>query len=165
MDINMEITIYELLFLILTSLGGFFALFQWRQSYKLKRAEHLKEAVTKIREDKVFASVLYDIDYGVIWYTHDFVGTHSEEQKFDMVFAYFDYLCYLKNKHILSKSEFRVFDYRIKRMTKNKCFLNYMFNLYHFSKKNMADFSFYHLLAYLRKNKLLNESFWDVNSK
>lgn len=165
MNVTFDITIYELLFLILTVLGGFFALFQWRQSYKLKRAEHLKEALTKIRDDADFASVLYDIDYGVEWYTYDFISNHSKEQRFDKVFAYFDYLCYLKNKHILSRSEFRIFEYRITRMARNESFVDYMFNLYHFSERNKTDMSFLHLLTYLKNNKLLAEDFWDVKSK
>lgn len=165
MEITFDITIYELIFLILTTIGGFFALFQWQQGNKIKRAELLKEALTRIRDDEEFASVLYDIDYGVEWYTVAFVNEHTREQKFDKVFAYFDYLCYLKNKHILSKSEFRIFEYRITRMVRNDSFLDYMFNLYHFSKRNQTDMSFHHLLTYLRKNNLLNEDFWDVHSR
>ncbi len=165
MNVSFDITIYELIILSLTIIGGFFALFQWRQSYKLKRAEHLKEALEKIRDDEDFASVLYDIDYDVEWYTDEFLDDHSKEQRFDRVFAYFDYLCYLKNKYIMSKSEFRIFEYRITRMTKNKSFVDYMFNLYHFSNSNGTDMSFYHLLTYLRKNRLLDEDFWDVQSE
>ena len=141
MTIILDITIYELIFLTFTIIGGVFALFQWRQSYKLKRAELLKEALAKIREDKEFAKVLYDIDYGEKWYTYDFINDHSKEQLFDKVFAYFDYLCYLKNKRILGKNEFRIFEYRIHRMVCNDSFLDYLFNLYHFSKRNMSDIS------------------------
>ena len=165
MNLINGITIYELLFLVLTTIGGFFALFQWRQNYKLKRAELLKEALSKIRDEKEFAIVLYAIDYGEKWYTREFLDDHSKEQKFDMVFAYFDYLCYLKNKYIFSKSEFRVFEYRIKRMTRNRSFMNYMFNLYHFSTKNKTDMSFYHLLMYMKKNELIIKDFWNPNSK
>lgn len=165
MNISTDITIYDVIFLIFSALSAFFALFQWRQSYKLKRAECLKEALSKIRDDKEFAIVLYDIDYGENWYTENFISDHTNEQKFDAVFAYFDYLCKLKNKHILSKSEFRVFEYRISRMANNDSFLDYMFNLYHFSKTNDKDISFYHLLTYLRKKKLLDDDFWNANSK
>ena len=164
MSITYEITIYELLFLIFTVVGGLFALWQWRQSYKLKRAELLKEALAKIRDEKEFARVLYAIDYGENWYNYDFINDHSKEQQFDKVFSYFDYLCYLDNKRILSKSEFRIFEYRIKRMTCNDSCLDYMFNLYHFSKRNETDISFYHLLMYLEKNKLLDDDFWDIRS-
>ncbi|MBQ7547908.1 MAG: hypothetical protein IJT41_13205 [Clostridia bacterium] len=165
MVITKEISLYELLFLTFSIVGGFFALFQWRQTYKLKRAEFLKEAQVKIRENKEFASVLYEIDYGVEWYTQDFIEDHSKEQMFDEVFAFFDYLCYLKNRNFLRDDEFRVFKYRIRRMACNQSFLDYFFNLYHFTKRNSTDFSFYNLLQYLKDNNLLDADFWDKNSK
>lgn len=59
-----EITIYETLFLLLTIIGGFFALLQWRQSNKLKRAELIKESIEKTRDDSDVVQVLYSIDYG-----------------------------------------------------------------------------------------------------
>lgn len=164
MILTLELSLYELLFFVATIFGGFFALLQWRQSYKLKRAELLKEAVSKIRDDTTIAEVLYTIDYGEEWYTTEFIKNHSIEQKYDKVFAYFDYLCYLKSKRVLSRDEFRIFEYRLIRLTNNQSFLDYMFNLYHFSMKNGTDISFYYLLKYLRDNTLLPNSFWDVHS-
>lgn len=148
-------------------LNGFIALLQWRNSYKLKRAELMKETSSKIREDKEIANVLYVIDYNnEEWYNNEFFeDNHDYEAKFDRTFAFFDYLCYLKNKRILGNEEFKIFQYRIYRMSCNKSFINYMFNLYHFSKQNNNPISFYHLLTYMKKQKLLEDDFWDVNSK
>lgn len=164
MKMTFSITIYEALFLLFTIGGGIFALLQWKQKHKLERANFLNAALTKIRDDKEFASVLYAIDYGEQWYTNDFITDHLKEQQFDRVFAYFDYLCYLKDRHILSKKEFQIFEYRIVRMANSDSFMSYMFNLYHFSKRNGTRVSFCHLLMYLKKSKLLEDSFWNVNS-
>lgn len=161
MKIEFEITIYELLFFIATIMAGIFALFQWRQSYKLERAKLVKEASSNLRDDKDMASALYAIDYGEEWYPF---ADHNVEQKFDRVFAFYNYLCYLRKKHILSKEEFRIFEYKIKRMSRNKSSLKYLFYIYHFATKNKTDVSFYHLLEYMKKNELLKDDFWDVTS-
>lgn len=166
MNISFDIKIYEFLFLIFTVCGGLFALFQWRKSYKLKRAEYLENALIKIREDKDFAQVLYRIDYGEEWYTPEFIEDHNQEQLFDKVFAYFDFLCYLKHQRILRESEFRIFEYRIARMAANYSFVCYMFNLYHFStKKNNTDISFFYLLTFLLDKGLLPEDFENMQSE
>lgn len=116
MEIITSVTLYELVVGLGSLLAGGFALFQWRQGNKLKRTELVKEASSKIREDEEIASVLYAIDYGQEWYCEDFLDNHSEEQKFDKAFAYFDIICYLKQKHIISRSEFRIFEYRLQRV-------------------------------------------------
>lgn len=167
MDTIFKISVYEFIVIILSVIGGCFALFQWRSSYKLKRAELVKETSSKIREDKEIVNVLYKLDYNdEEWYNAEFFEhNHDYEAKFDRTFAFFDYLCYLKNKKILGNKEFKIFQYRIHRMACNKSFVNYMFNLYHFSEKNNNPISFYHLLTYMKKHKLLDNDFWDVNSK
>lgn len=159
-------SVYESIVIVISIIGGGFAFFQWRNSYKLKRAELMKEASSKIREDKEIVDVLYSIDYSdEEWYTDEFFeDNHNCEAKFDRAFAFFDYLCYLKNKRILGNKEFKIFQYRIHRMVCDESFVNYMFNLYHFSQKHNKPVSFYHLLTYMKKHKLLDDDFWDVNS-
>ena len=165
MEIAYQISIYEIIIIITSIIAGGFALFQWRQSYRLKRAELVKEASNKIREDADITAVLYTIDYSEDWYNNDFLEDHQTERQFDKAFAYFNYICYLKKKSIFSNDEFRIFEYRIQRMAQNPSFALYLFNLYHFSKRQGRDISFYYLLNYMKKNKLLCDDFWDVSSK
>ena len=66
MEIISEITLYEILFILISIIGGCFALFQWKQSYKLKRAELIKEAMLKIRDDTDISLVLYSCSTIVI---------------------------------------------------------------------------------------------------
>ena len=164
MEVVYKISIYELIIIATSIIAGGFALFQWRQSYRLKRAELVKEASCTIRDDKDIASVLYTIDYGEKWYNWDFTYHHDIEAKYDKAFAYFNYICYLRHKGIFSKSEFRIFEYRIQRMSRSESFMDYLFNLYHFSKKMNQDISFYYLLNYMKKKKLLEDDFWDSNA-
>lgn len=80
------------------------------------------------------------------------------------MFALFDYICYMKLKGILGKDEFKIFEYRIQRMSNNTSFVEYFFNLYHFAKLQNTEFSFYHLLKYMKKKGLLDDEFWNVDS-
>lgn len=164
MNVTMSITIYELMIMIISILGSVFALIQWRQSYKLKRAELIKKAIEETRNDQDLVQVMYSIDYGEEWYGYDFIKDHNKEEKFDRAFALFDYICYMKMIKIFGDDEFSIFEYRIQRMAKNKSFLEYFFNLYHFSEKQKTEFSFYHLLKYMRKNHLIDEDFYDKDS-
>ena len=165
MAVILEITLYELIIIILTIIGGFFALYQWRQLYKLKRSELIKEAIDKTRNNPDVVHVLYSIDYGDKWYGFDFISNHDEELKYDRAFALFDYLCYMRLKGIFGRDEFKIFEYRIQRMASNSSFMEYFFNLYHFSKLQNAEFSFYHLLKYMKKKRLIEQEFWNINSE
>ena len=57
--IKLEISIYEIAVVIFSAVGGVFALLQWRKSQKLKRAELVKDLLTKLRDDKEIAQALY----------------------------------------------------------------------------------------------------------
>lgn len=49
-------------------------------------------------------------------------------------------------------------------MAYNESFVNYFYNLYHFSRRNGKDMSFYYLLRYMKKNKLLGADFENEKS-
>ena len=168
MEINMQINISELISLCLTFLGllativgGCFALIQWNMSTRLKRAELLNEAITKIRDDPQFAEILSRIDYGEQWYTNDFHSNREMESQYDRVFAYMDYLCYLKKRRILKSKDFRIFEHRMQRIAHNKDSIDYLQFLCYFSKLNNTTMSFPHLLEYLEDKSLLPDNFMD----
>lgn len=172
-DIVTNISIYEIVSLIFSVIGGLatlvaaaFALWQWHQTTKLKRAELIRDALVKIRDDKEIAQVLYVIDYGEeSWYNEDFLDDHEQEAQFDRAFAFFDYLCYLRKRRILRAKDFKVFEYRIVRMAINEDVKKYLFNLYHFSKANGTYCSFDYLLGYMRKQKLLPNDFYNREAR
>lgn len=150
----------QIITLITVVLGGCFALLQWNNSEKVRKAVLMKELSQKIREDAEIRSALYVIDYGEEdWFTDSFLEDHETEAKFDKAFALFDYICYLKNHHILNSSEFSIFKYRIARLSRNDSFQRYLYNLYHFAKTNEMECSFHNLIKYMYRNNMLPKDF------
>lgn len=92
-----------------TLLTFIFGFVQWRKQNSLNRASYAKMMMDDIRNKKEVIDVLHVIEYSdgnVIndyWYNKSFHANKDIEAKFDRVFAYFDYLCYLKEKKIIEK--------------------------------------------------------------
>jgi len=140
-------------------IGGGFALYQWRDSIRVKRADLINQMNDRIRFDKDFATTLYSIEYGDSWYDAEFHSDRDQEFTFDRVISYFDFICYLKTNKNISAKEFRIFQYRINRVCISHSTKRYLWNLYHFSQKNQADCSFQYLIEYAIKNKLFPKEF------
>ncbi len=145
--------------------GGIFALFQWNKNLKLKRADYLYELSTKLRTDEDLSDVVKYFDYNEPWYNADFHENHSIEKKIDTILSFFSYICYLKSEKMLSINEFRIFKYEIDRILISEQTQQYLFNIYHFSKTNNADIPFYYLFQYAEKNQMIDEEFYNPNSK
>lgn len=135
--------------------GGIFGLMQWNKSNKYRRAEFIDSLVTTIRNDEELSTVVYMFDYDHKWYTQSFHNKEKElERVVDKTLSYFSYICYLKNNKILSKKDFNFFEYEIKRIAANRSVQAYLYNLYHFAKKNDCEHSFKYLFDYCYTNKL-----------
>ena len=139
-------------------IGGCFALYQWRSSIKTKRAEFINQILEKLRFDKELADIMYIVDYDQNWYNREFHGGR-EEGSIDKLFSYLDYICYLKNTKNITKIEFNIFRYEIHRVCISISTQSYLWNLYHFSKKNKSACSFQYLINYGINSKLLPENF------
>jgi len=145
--------------LILSIVGGFFALLQWKQSTALKRAEIIKHIVDKLRYDKEMASVIHMVEYNKFKYTIEFHKNPELEQRIDGLLAMLDYVCYLRSNNILRKKEFTILKHRVVWILKRKDIQTYLWNLYHFTKHNDTTCSFQHLIDFGLKNKLFPNNF------
>ena len=145
--------------LIFAIIGGGFALYQWRESVRIRRADFINQINDRIRFDKDFATTLYTIEYGNSWYDENFHSEKEKEFAFDKVLSYCDYVCYLKSNKNITTKEFRVFRYRINRVCISCSTKRYLWNLYHFSKKSNADCSFQFLIDYAIANNLFPKDF------
>ena len=141
------------------TIGGGFALYQWRESVKIKRADFINQLNDRIRFDKDFATTLYTIEYGDSWYDIKFHSDKEKEFVFDQVLSYCDYICYLKSNKNITTKEFKIFRYRINRVCISHSTKGYLWNLYHFSQKNQADCSFQFLVDYAIENNLFPKDF------
>lgn len=156
MDVSDLVSILSFIAVVI---GGVFALYQWRKTVVLKRADYIKDLTEKIRTDDDIVDVIYLLDYDDEWYNNEFHGNKILERKFDRTFAFFSYICYLHKQKIISNKEFVFFKYNINRILMNNQVQDYFYNLYHFSKKLEIPFSFDVLLDYAEENKILHEDF------
>jgi len=147
--------------------GGVFALTRWYAEIKTKRAKFMEKIYLRSRIDKEMAETMYKIDYDYTWYDESFHGNRTGlEYSVDKLLSFFDYICYLKKIRTITKNEFVVIQYRIIRIFNSPCVQSYLWNLYHFSKKNKADCSFKHLIDYgLIKGSIDKTEFNNPESK
>lgn len=145
--------------LVLVCIGGVFIYIQWNKSIQIRRAEFLHQLLEKLRFDDEMVKTMYTVDYSPFWYDISFHGNEIEE-KIDKLLSYADYICYLRQTKNISKKEFQIFDYEIHRICISPSCRGYLWNLYHFSlKKNNTKCSFYNLIYYGVKHKLLPSDF------
>jgi hypothetical protein len=155
LSIDNWLTIISLGFALI---GGAFIYWQWKKSVKIRRAEFINQILEKLRFDKDLPKTMYIIDYNQDWYDSSFHGGDFE-CSIDNLFSYVDYICYLKATGNISVTEFQIFKYKINRICLSSSSKKYLWNLYHFSKKNNATCSFQYLINYGIDSKLFTEDF------
>lgn len=144
--------------LIFAAIGGIFIFLQWKKSIKNRRAEFIYQILEKLRFDSTLAESMYVVEYNQNWYDESFHGSDLEKS-IDKLFAYLDYICYLKRTENISKKEFNIFKYEIHRVCVSYSTSQYLWNLFHFAKKNNSVCSFQYLIDYGIDFKLFNSNF------
>jgi len=159
--------VIESLTFVTILIGGVFAFYKWNLSRKLTRAEHVKSLMEDIRTNPKI--VFNKFDYEHKWYTKDFhnnLKNESEtEQNIDYTLSFFSYICYLRNNNIIGKKDLSCFRYELERILTNKQFKEYMYNLYHHTRKSHLPIPFVDLFEYAKNNKYFDSEFWNKNSK
>ncbi len=146
---------------IFAIIAGFFALYQYKKNLALKRASYISELTEKIRSDPDMQNVVYLFDYNQEWYNLDFHNSGELERKVDKTLSFFSFICYLRKKRLIAKSDFCFFQYEIRRILMNQGVIDYFYNLYHFSKQNNAPITFSYLFEYGEKNRFFAADFYD----
>jgi hypothetical protein len=149
---------FTLISLVFVAIGGIFIYLQWKKSLKIRRTEFINQILEKLRFDKDLPKTMYVIDYNQNWYDNSFHNSDFE-CSIDKLFSYVDYICYLKTTGNISTSEFKIFQYEIHRICVSSSSKIYLWNLYHFSKKNNTTCSFQYLINYAIESKLFPEDF------
>ena len=156
--------IISIISLLLIIGGGIFAYVRWRRDVTLKKADYINELTDKIRTDSIIRDTLYLLDYGGSWYSREFHSGSPMEVKIDKTLSYFSYICYLRDRRIISKKEFNFFKYKLERILGNQGVQDYLYNLYHFSRKCKLPSSFHYLVEYGKKHKILDAAFFKSTS-
>ena len=129
-----------------------FSIIQFGNGNKIKRAEFFKEVIDKIRFDEDLIEAMTILDYHGNWYDENFPQSQTEV-KIDKLFAYLSYVCYMYKNKIISKKEFPLLEYKIKRACQNKDTQNYLKFVNRFAKKNgIEKHTFDDLIIYMEKN-------------
>ncbi len=165
----------QLLTLIITAIGGIFALFQWRMSVKNSQAEYVDNLLQRTQNDKNIKEFIDACDYEINWYNknfHDDLESWNPENdetqtpfaiKADKALFFFNYLCYLKERRILGKQEFRVFGYYMLAVMQCKDTQAYFLDLYQFSMVENRAFPYEYMLRYGLKEKIFPAEMVDKN--
>ena len=147
--------------ILLVSVGGIFALFQWLVSNRIRRAEFIHQIIEKLRFHQDMADTMHMIDYDDAWYDMSFHGGELEG-KVDSFLAYLSYICYMKKMKIISKKEFSILQYELIRTCQSPCVRHYLWNLYHFAKAQHTTCTFQYLIDYGISSHLIDrEKFED----
>lgn len=169
------IDVIKLMFAII---GGFFALRQWNTQIKHKRAEIVKELITKVRDDNDISSIMDVIDWdeGIRYngkfsvnpnYPKESLKKISDDElfrKIDKTLSHYSYICYLKANKTLTKKELSVFEYKLRRIADNEHTSNYLYSLYHWSKRLNVECSFCYLIQYFLDQGYFTKDFKDLHS-
>lgn len=146
-------------------IGGLFALYQWQESNKSKRAELIYSIYEKIRFSDSIMATIYMIDYGESWYNDKFHNDNREmELSIDRLLSILNYICYLKKNRNITDQEFSFLNYTLDRVCSSYDMQAYLWNLYHFSKSNTLKCAFHEVIDYAIKNNLFPEDF-ELNDK
>ena len=155
-----------LITLFFAVIGGSFALLQWTKNNNIKKAEFYNQIIEKLNCDSDVVQVMYMITYGEIqWYGYTkgaplhFLVDKKTEELIDKSLHYLDYICYLRDKNLIDKKGFYIFEYEIHRCCKNIQTQTYIFNLYKFSERENAKCGFQNLINYAIKKKLFSKDF------
>jgi len=153
-----------LISLFFAVIGGGFALFQWKKNINIKQAEFFNQIIEKLNCDSDVVQTMYMITYGEKqWYdckgTQHFLVDGKTEELIDKSFHYLDYVCYLRDKKLIDKKGFYIFEYEIHRACKSIQTQTYLFNIYKFSQTENAKCGFQNLINYAIKKKLFYKDF------
>lgn len=169
----------SLITLITVIIGGFFALHKWKESIITRRLDTVKELIDIIRNDKDISTIMDIIDWDEDFeYDGKFKVINNDSRKsledvddsslfrmIDKTLAHFSYICYLKKKKSLKKSDIKIFDYQIRRLFDNRHIRNYLYSLHRWSKSLNVSMSFKYLVEYGIKKRFLHLDFYFKKSK
>lgn len=117
-------SITDWLQIILTVIGGIYALWLLRQSNREKRNLYVAEIMNKFYDDTEIRTIIYAVDSGRNIEEIRFTGVL--EQQADKTIKYLDYLGYLLDEGRLKTNDIKPFRYEITRLLKSPVIKNYI---------------------------------------
>ena len=132
-------TILQCISILAALVGGFSALFQYIRQNKRKRADKLYDIVRSMRSDQDIREVIHSIEKDTFRYDGSFYLSEIEN-KTDKTLEHLSYFCYLKSNRLIGDKEFSFLEYEIMTVISNQEIQTYLYNLYHFARRNVFSF-------------------------
>lgn len=151
----------DLIPLILSVIGGVFALYQWNLSVKNNKAQYVDNLLQKMMDDEEIREFLRMVDYEEEWYKKEFhdVADNPENRHIpviaDRTLFFMNYLCYINAQKIIRNAELKVFEYYLTTLAQNLQVQSYLLDLYQYSLAEKRKFPFEFFLDYCIKNKFI----------
>ena len=150
---------------IISIIGLVLSNWQYKKDEKKNKAELLKVIIEGINS-KEAGTVFYKIEYEENWYNKEFHNT-EEERNLDHFLTILSYSCYLFKNDVMNKEEWKYVCYYVERTLKSEDIKYYLFNVYHYAKKEGIEdekFVLSDLLEFAKTEKHYDDSFFDKNS-
>ena len=154
-------TIIEICALVVSLAAFCLGLIEFIKKSRLERASLLSRLLSTIRKDPSIKNIFYRIEYGEFHYSLA-IHTTDEEKDLDSLLSFLNQLCYLKDANLLKDDEFSQFKYYINRVMLNGDVQNYLYNVYHFAKKQNSDYPYDSLLKNAEKERQIDEKFFKI---
>lgn len=102
--------------LILTVIGLVFTVVQLMQTKKINRAELVKELYLMLYDDEELRDVFYKIEWSDFSRGEIDIQDNEFERKADKLLSFFEVLCSMYFRGIITKADMALFDYELKRV-------------------------------------------------
>ena len=154
-------SICEIIIAITAVLGAFISITTWKKNTLVEYNKTAQNFFRDTLEDKNFAMIFHNIDYGKNFYGPDFHDSELEANLDKLLIRYtflvdlVTYVCF-KNKNM------DWIKYEIHRIVTNIDIQSYLFNLSNFTKSINAPFPYKSIVDYGKSAGLLDETFFNV---
>lgn len=160
--------IFTLISAIIGLVGLLKFVLEYRKSNIIQKAAYIDQIMKRISSDQDIQETLYKFQYNLFQYTRDFHGSDLEK-KVDKTLQFFSYICYLKEKGIISNDEFMFFNIDISQALRCHDLIEYLYNLYHYECKagnfkpkgnGIDNYSYGYLIRYGVQNRIIDNEFF-----
>ena len=115
-------------------IGGIWALFTWRTSVKTQRSNFVDALLCKVRDTELSEFFYRNIDRedetDFRCYKGGLMFENGYEEIFDRFLFMISYVCYLRRNRLISKRDFKLFEYMIDRTMRSAQVTSYMRDFY-----------------------------------
>lgn len=135
--------------LVLTFLGLLFTGFQLMQTKKINRASLVKEMYFNLYNDQELRDIFYKIEWSEYKSTDRFnLEGDEEERKVDKLLSFFDIICNMYYRGVLTKKDMEVFSYEMMRVYEHPAVQEYLEFLEDWQKSQNIGESYVNLKKY-----------------